>query len=359
MEILKELKNINISQNLLNNINKSYDSKISIMEVCGTHTNVILKSGLKDILTDNIKLINGPGCPVCVTPQGYVDTAIELSKRKDVIITTFGDLIRVPGSYSTLAKEKAKGMDIRIVYSPLDSIKIAEENPKKEVVFLAIGFETTAPIIALSIKIAMEKNIKNFSILNSIKTMPEAMESLILNPNVKIDGFLCPGNVATIIGEKPFIEIANKYKIPMVIGGFEVNDILASIYTIIKMKKENDYGLINLYSRLVKENGNEEAKELLNSIFTLNESTWRGLGKINNAGLKLNDNYKNFDSLYKFKIKMKESNINNGCSCGEILLGIKEPIECKLFKKVCTPLNPIGACMVSDEGTCSAYYKYR
>ena len=359
MEILKELKNSNISQNLLKNINSKFNLEVSIMEVCGTHTNVILKSGLKDVLNNNIKLINGPGCPVCVTPQGYIDTAIDLAKRKDVIITTFGDLIRVPGSKSNLAKEKAEGRDIRVVYSPLDSIKIAEENSEKEIVFLSIGFETTAPIIALSIKIAKEKGIKNYSVLNSLKTMPEAMESLVLNPDVKIDGFLCPGNVATIIGEKPFADIANKYKIPMVISGFEVNDILASIYMLIEMKEKNEYGLVNLYSRLVKKEGNKEAKKLLSSIFDLTESTWRGLGKFNNAVLKINNEYRNFDVLYKFKISMKENYENNGCSCGDVLIGIKEPTECKLFGSVCTPLNPIGACMVSEEGTCSAFYKYR
>lgn len=359
MDILKELKNNTISKNLLNNINSKANFKISIMEVCGTHTNVILKSGLKEVLSDNIRLINGPGCPVCVTPQGYVDTAIELSKRNDVIITTFGDLIRVPGSESNLAKEKAKGRDIRIVYSPLDSIKIAKENSDKEVIFLSIGFETTAPIIALSIKIAKEQGIRNYSILNSLKTMPEAMEALVLNPNVKIDGFLCPGNVATIIGEKPFVEIANKYKIPMVISGFEVNDILASIYMLIEMRERNEYGLVNLYSRLVKDEGNKEANKLLNSIFTSTESTWRGLGKVNNAGLKLKAEYRKFDVLSKFEMNMKESYENNGCSCGDVLMGIKEPTECKLFGGVCTPLNPIGACMVSEEGTCSAFYKYR
>ena len=359
MDILKELKNSSISQNLLKNINSKANFRISIMEVCGTHTNVILKSGLKDVLSDSIKLINGPGCPVCVTPQGYIDTAIELSKRNDVIITTFGDLIRVPGEKSNLAKEKAKGRDIRVVYSPLDSIKIAKENSDKEVIFLSIGFETTAPIIALSIKIAKEQGIRNYSILNSLKTMPEAMKTLILNPDVNIDAFLCPGNVAAIIGEKPFVEIANKYKIPMVISGFEVNDILASIYMLIEMKEKGQYGLVNLYSRLVKEDGNKEANKLLDSIFTSTESIWRGLGKVNNAGLELKDKYKNFDILFKFRMSMKESYKNNGCSCGEVLMGIKEPTDCKLFGSVCTPLNPIGACMVSEEGTCSAFYKYR
>ena len=303
--------------------------------------------------------INGPGCPVCVTPQGYIDTAIELSKKDNVIITTFGDLIRVPGSNSSLSKEKAKGRDIRVIYSPLDSIEIAKKNIDKEVVFLSIGFETTAPIIALSIKKAKEENIKNYSILNSLKTMPEAMEVLVLNPKVKIDGFLCPGNVATIIGENPFFNIAEEYKMPMVISGFEINDILSSIYKLIEMKEKNEYGLINLYSRLVKKDGNKEANNLLRNIFKLTESTWRGLGKVNNAGLELRDEYKSFDVLFKFNMSMKESNNNSACSCGDILMGIKEPTECKLFGKACTPLNPIGACMVSEEGTCSAFYKYR
>ncbi len=359
MEILKELKSKDISQKLLKKINSKGNFNISIMEVCGTHTNVILKNALKDVLSENIKLINGPGCPVCVTPQGYIDTAIELSKKDNVIITTFGDLIRVPGSNSSLSKEKAKGRDIRVIYSPLDSIEIAKKNIDKEVVFLSIGFETTAPIIALSIKKAKEENIKNYSILNSLKTMPEAMEALVLNPKVKIDGFLCPGNVATIIGENPFFNIAEEYKMPMVISGFEINDILSSIYKLIEMKEKNEYGLINLYSRLVKKDGNKEANNLLRNIFKLTESTWRGLGKVNNAGLELRDEYKSFDVLFKFNMSMKESNNNSACSCGDILMGIKEPTECKLFGKACTPLNPIGACMVSEEGTCSAFYKYR
>lgn len=358
MDILKEFKNIDISEKLINKIRAKDNVEISIMEVCGTHTNVILKSGLKDILPKNIKLINGPGCPVCVTPEGYIDTAIEIAKMNNVIITTFGDLMRVPGSNSTLAKEKALGRDIRVVYSPLDSIRIAQENIDKEIVFLAIGFETTAPIIALSIKLAKEKKINNYSILNSLKTMPEAMRSLLLNDDINIDGFLCPGHVATIIGEKPFLELAKKYSIPMVVCGFEVNDILASIYTLIEMKEKNNARFVNMYSRLVKEEGNKEALKLLNNIFIYTESIWRGLGKINNAGLELKEEYRNYDVLFKFKLRMIETQKNNGCLCGEVLMGIKEPNECKLFGKHCTPLNPIGACMVSEEGTCSAFYKY-
>lgn len=359
MDTLNKLKDINLTNRFLDKIKSEVVSEISIMEVCGTHTNVILKNGIKDLLPEKIKLINGPGCPVCVTPQGYIDTAIKLSKKENMIITTFGDLMRVPGKESTLSKEKALGSDIRVVYSPLDSIKIARENPSKEVIFLGIGFETTAPIIAMSIKIACDENINNFSVFNSLKTMPEAMKSLVLNPNIKIDAFLCPGHVATIIGENQFKKLAVEYNIPMVIAGFEVNDILASIYMLIEMRERNEYGLVNLYSRLVKDEGNKEANKLLNSIFTSTESTWRGLGKVNNAGLKLKAEYRKFDVLSKFEMNMKESYENNGCSCGDVLMGIKEPTECKLFGGVCTPLNPIGACMVSEEGTCSAFYKYR
>ena len=358
MEMLNGFKDSKLSMNLINKIKNEKSEKISIMEVCGTHTNVILKSGIKSLLPNNIKLINGPGCPVCVTSQGYIDTAIELTNRKNIIITTFGDLMKVPGKDSTLNKEKALGKDIRVVYSPLDSIKIAEDNPNKEVVFLAIGFETTAPIIALSIEIAQSKKIRNFSILNSLKTMPQAMESLVLNPNLKVHAFLCPGHVATIIGEEQFKNLALKYKIPMVITGFEINDILASICKIVEMKNKCENELVNLYSRFVKKEGNINAINIIYEVFNKCESYWRGLGKVNNAGLEIKEKYKEFDSLSKFNISFLKENDNKGCSCGEVLIGLKEPRECKLFGTVFTPLTPIGACMVSEEGACSAYYKY-
>ena len=359
MDTLNKLKDINLTNRFLDKIKSEVVSEISIMEVCGTHTNVILKNGIKDLLPEKIKLINGPGCPVCVTPQGYIDTAIKLSKKENMIITTFGDLMRVPGKESTLSKEKALGSDIRVVYSPLDSIKIARENPSKEVIFLGIGFETTAPIIAMSIKIACDENINNFSVFNSLKTMPEAMKSLVLNPNIKIDAFLCPGHVATIIGENQFKKLAVEYNIPMVIAGFVVNDILASIYTIIEMNKNNKNYLVNLYSRLVKKDGNINAVNIIHEVFEKSESIWRGIGKLDNAGLIIKNKYSRFDALNKFDIKFIQESDNKGCSCGEVLMGIKEPTECNLFGNICTPLTPIGACMVSEEGTCSAYYKYK
>ena len=227
------------------------------------------------------------------------------------------------------------------------------------IIFLGIGFETTAPIIAMCIKIACDENINNFSVFNSLKTMPEAMKSLVLNPNIKIDAFLCPGHVATIIGENQFKKLAVEYNIPMVIAGFEVNDILASIYTIIEMNKNNKNYLVNLYSRLVKKDGNINAVNIIHEVFEKSESIWRGIGKLDNAGLIIKNKYSSFDALNKFDIKFIQESDNKGCSCGEVLMGIKEPTECNLFGNICTPLTPIGACMVSEEGTCSAYYKYK
>ncbi len=358
MDILNKIKDPKITKSILKKLNNENIKPITIMEVCGSHTMSIMKSGLKDLLPKNIKLISGPGCPVCVTPQGYIDTAIELCRRKDIIITTFGDLIRVPGTNSTLQKEKALGHDIRVVYSPLDSLNIAKENKDKEVVFLAVGFETTAPTIALAIDTAKDNNINNFSILNSLKTMPEAMKSLILDSDLKVHGFLCPGHVATIIGSYEFDKIAKEYKMPLVVAGFETTDIVASIYKIIEARNKEEYSAFNMYSRIVKEHGNEKALSLIGKVFKPCESVWRGLGTINNAGLALNNDYENFDILKKIGMEMKEVEPKKGCICGDILKGIREPKDCKLFGQACNPINPVGACMVSEEGTCAAYYKY-
>ena len=358
MDILNKIKDPKITKNILDKLNKEEIEPITIMEVCGSHTMSIMKSGLKSLLPKNIRLISGPGCPVCVTPQGYIDTAIELCRNSNVIITTFGDLIRVPGTNSTLQREKALGYDIRVVYSPLDSLKIAKDNEDKEVVFLAVGFETTAPTVALAIDNAKEKGIENFSILNSLKTMPEAMKSLILDSELKVDGFLCPGHVATIIGSNEFDKIAREYKLPLVVAGFETTDIVASIYKIIEARNIDENSAFNMYSRIVKENGNEKALNTIAKIFKPCESVWRGLGTIDNAGLALNKGYESFDILNKIGMEMKEVEPKKGCMCGDILRGIGEPKDCKLFGQACNPTNPVGACMVSEEGACAAYYKY-
>ena len=358
MDELVAFKNPKLVKEILEKLKKFDNEDITIMEVCGTHTMSILKSGLKELLPKNIKLISGPGCPVCVTPQEYIDIAIELCKKDNVIVTTFGDLIRVPGTTSSLKREKALGRDIRVVFSPLASLEIAKNNPDKEVVFLGVGFETTAPIIALAVYNAKEKGIDNLSIFNSIKTMPNAMKSLVFNKELKIDGFICPGHVAAVIGAEAFRKLSIEEKLPLVIAGFEPLDIISAIYRLVEMKVNDEIKLENLYTRLVKDKGNEKALNIINTVFQVADSQWRGLGIIKETGLKFKEDYKDYDTKNKFNINIINLQSNKGCICGEILRGIKNPYDCKLYGKVCTPLTPIGACMVSEEGTCAAYYKY-
>lgn len=358
MKYIKEFRDPKVVKNMLEQLSSKCNKEITIMEVCGTHTMSIFKSGVRGLLPKNIKLISGPGCPVCVTPQGYIDSAIEISKRDDVIITTFGDLMKIPGTKSNLQKEKAQGRDIRIVYSPLQSLDIAKENQDKEVVFLGVGFETTAPILALSVFNAKKQNINNYSLLHSIKTMPQAMKALVIDEELKVDGFLCPGHVSTIIGAKPYEFLSRDYNLPLVIAGFESTDIVAGIYTLVEMINNKEYEVKNIYNRLVKYEGNEKALNIIDEVFVSCSSAWRGLGSIENTGFKLKEEYKRFDVQNKLNIKMIESDPPKGCLCGEILKGIKNPTDCRLFEKVCNPQNPVGACMVSEEGTCAAYYKY-
>lgn len=359
LNILNQFKNPRIVREILTKLHNKEMKEITIMEVCGTHTMSILKSGLKDMLPSYIRLISGPGCPVCVTAQGYIDEAIELSKRGNVIITTFGDLIRVPGGGSSLQKEKALGRDIRVVYSPLDSLKIAKENPTKEVVFLGVGFETTAPIIALSVMKAKEEGINNFSVLSSLKTMPKAMEKLILSSEINVDGFICPGHVATVIGVEPFKELSEKYNLPMVVAGFETGDVISAIYKLVEQIEENSITADNLYKRLVKFEGSIRAKDAIEKVFDPSASFWRGLGEVEETGLKFNDSYNEFDGWQRFNIEIKHIEEKKGCICGDILKGLKEPIHCKLFGTACNPSSPVGPCMVSEEGTCAAYFKYK
>lgn len=358
MKYVKDFRNPLLVKEMLKKINSITDKKIVIMEVCGTHTMSIFKSGVRGLLPSNIKLVSGPGCPVCVTSQGYIDTVIELSKSKDIIITTFGDMLKVPGNKSSLQNEKASGRDIRMVYSPLDAVKIAKENPDKEVVFLAVGFETTAPTIAISVEIAKRENISNFSILQSIKTMPTTMKALVLDEELEIDGFLCPGHVSTVIGAKPYEFLAREFKIPAVVAGFESGDIVLGLYTLIDMIINKEYKVKNVYERIVKHEGNIKAIDTVYNLFESCDSVWRGLGKIEGTGLRLKREFSSFDTEKKLSIKLLEDKPLKGCLCGEILKGKKNPLDCKLFKKVCNPLNPVGACMVSEEGTCAAYYKY-
>jgi len=332
--------------------------EIRIMEICGTHTMSILRSGIKQLLPSNIKLISGPGCPVCVTSQGYIDAAIELSERENIIITTFGDMINTPGTNSSLKIQSALGNDIRVVYSPLEAVNIARKNPHKEIVFLGIGFETTAPTIALAIEKAYIEKLENFTVFSALKTMPEAIKMLLSDKDVKVDGIICPGHVSTIIGEKAFSFISNKLHIPSVIAGFEDMDVRAAIYLLVEMIRENKCDIKNIYGSCVKYEGNKKAKELMDKVFQHSNSKWRGLGLIENSGLKISKKYSAYDAEVRFNIKIEDSPYLKGCTCGDILRGQKTPVDCVFFGKECTPYNPIGVCMVSGEGACGIHYKY-
>ncbi|HEY5585582.1 MAG TPA: hydrogenase formation protein HypD [Ruminiclostridium sp.] len=331
---------------------------IKIMEVCGTHTMAISRLGLRSLLPKSIELLSGPGCPVCVTPTSYIDSATELADNKDIIVTTFGDMMRIPGNESTLLYKKAKGCNVQMVYSPLNAVDLARENPNKEVVFLSVGFETTTPVIALSVYKAKSEGIKNYSVLTANKTMPEAIKTLAGDEELAIDGFIYPGHVCAIIGTDFFSYLSYNMEKAGVVAGFEPLDILYSINTLVKNITEDNYILENMYSRIVKKEGNIKAQQKVFEIFEPNDAVWRGIGMIPNSGMGLRDEYEKFDAAKKFNIKLKVSPEPKGCLCGEVLKGKKRPSDCKLFKTRCTPENPVGACMVSSEGTCAAYYKY-
>ena len=332
--------------------------RIRLMEVCGTHTMSIYRNGINRLLPENIELISGPGCPVCVTPTSYLDSVIELSRRKGIIIATFGDMIKVPGSISSLAGEKAKGADIRIVYSAEDALTVALENTSKQVIFLGVGFETTAPSVALTILNARLKKLKNFSVLCGHKLIPPALEVLCSDSELKIDGFILPGHVCTIIGSSPYEFMVRDFNVACCITGFEGSDILEGIEILISQIVRKDFKVDIQYSAIVKQEGNPKALNIMYKVFEEKDSNWRGVGVIENSGLKIRKENKKFDTEVKFKIKTIKTKENKLCICGEILKGKKKPTDCKLFRTVCNPENPIGACMVSSEGTCAAYYKY-
>lgn len=358
MKFVDEFRNGEYAKSLVKSIQDVTDKKINIMEVCGTHTMSIFRYGVRDILPENIKLISGPGCPVCVTPQNYIDTALELTLNNDVIIATFGDMIRVPGRKSSLMKRRAEGADIRIVYSPMDTLIMAKENPDKKVVFLSVGFETTAPMTAITAIEAKKLNIKNLFFLTAHKIVPPVMKSLVEDGEVQIDGFLLPGHVSAIIGEKPYEFLAKDYNIPGVVTGFEPLDILKGIDKLINMITRGNYKIVNEYKRIVREDGNIHAIEYLNKVFELTDSTWRGIGLVSNSGYRFRKEYEEFDAMKHFNIEYKDYDEVSGCRCGDILKGKITPFDCPLFKKICTPENPVGSCMVSSEGTCAAYYRY-
>jgi hydrogenase expression/formation protein HypD len=359
MKYIDEFRDKDIVKGLIKAIRGSVREKVNLMEVCGTHTMAIFRSGIKQILPAPINLISGPGCPVCVTSQPDIDRMLSLAGRKNIIVTTFGDMLKVPGTSGSLEKERSCGADIRPVYSPLDALAIARDNPGKEIVFLAVGFETTAPVIASVVSDAAEKKIKNFSIYCCHKTIPAAMKALIQAEEIKIDGFLCPGHVSSIIGSRAYDFIAHGFNIPCVISGFEPIDILEAIVMLIGQNKDTNKARVEIqYKRAVQERGNIKAQEMMNRVFEPADAQWRGLGTIAASGLALRKGFRVFDAAAKFGIPAVKTTETRNCLCGEVLRGVKTPAQCTLFAKACTPENPFGPCMVSSEGTCAAWFKY-
>lgn len=359
MKHLDEYRDPNVANRFLQEIRKLSRQPVRLMEVCGTHTVSIFRSGIRGLLPSTVTLLSGPGCPVCVTATEEIDKFIKLCRQKDTIVTTFGDLMRVPGSSSSLQRERANGADIRMVYSAFDALDIARRNPSFSVVFLAVGFETTAPTVAATVKEAALKGIDNFYIISAHKVIPPAMEALLAGGELAIDGFICPGHVSAIIGSKAYRPVAEKYHIPCVVAGFEPVDILQAIYMLISQVEERKATVAIQYRRVVNFAGNKKALDLLYEVFENCDAPWRGLGIIPNSGLRLRNHYRTLDAEEKFDLTVPKAKEHPGCSCGDILRGVKTPLNCPLYRKVCTPSNPCGPCMVSTEGTCAAYYKYQ
>ena len=358
MKYIDEFRDRTIVRKLSEGIEKFSRRKLNLMELCGTHTMAIFRSGLKQLLPGNINLISGPGCPVCVTSISDINRMLALARIKNTIITTFGDMLKVPGTKSTLEKERCAGADIRAVYSPADALDIARGNKNKEVIFLAVGFETTSPAVGSVVDDAQAEKISNFSIYCCHKLIPPAIAALLCAREIKIDGFLLPGHVSSIIGTAPYSFIAEKFRIPCVVSGFEATDILETILMLLKQVSLNSAKVEIQYKRAVHAQGNIAAQKMIERVFTPSQADWRGLGIIRESGLKLNSSYKSFDAEARFEIKPGRSHPANNCLCSEVLRGVKNPGECKLFAKRGTPSDPFRPCMVSSEGTCAAWYKY-
>ncbi len=331
---------------------------VKFMEVCGTHTMAIYQYGIRSLLPDNVQLVSGPGCPVCVTPVGYLDQALACARDSANIVATFGDMLRVPGSSSSLMEERARGADVRIVYSPLDAVTLAQEHPERRVVFLGVGFETTAPAIAASILEAARLGLKNYVVLASHKTMPVPMEILTADPDLALSGYLCPAHVSTVIGGKAYQPLVDKFGIPCVVTGFEPADVMQGIELLLTQVLSGKSSVEIQYRRAVTWEGNPKARRILELVFEPCDAVWRGLGLLPGSGLAIRPALASFDAQQVLTIAVAEEHENPACRCGEILKGKLAPFDCPLFATVCTPEAPLGACMVSSEGTCSAAYKY-
>jgi hydrogenase expression/formation protein HypD len=346
------------AQQLMDAACRELAGEINIMEVCGTHTVAIFRSGIRSIVPANLKLLSGPGCPVCVTDQGYVDTVLHLADRDDCLIATYGDMIRVPGRGGSL-ETRRKRANIRVILSSADALQLARDNPGKIVVFVAVGFETTAPATAVVVKEAAAESLENFCILSGHKLVVPAMRALLSEKNHNIDAFLCPGHVSVIIGYGAFAEIVEDFGLPCVVAGFEPVQIIEGLAEICGQLAAGRPELKSMYGAVVTERGNIAAQNIIDECFEAADGYWRGLGMIERSTLKLKDKYSRFDAFSRFHITETQAEDNTGCQCGQILCGLIDPPQCPLFEKSCTPEAPIGACMVSSEGACAAWFKYR
>ena len=341
----------------------SEEHPLRLMEVCGTHTMAIAKAGLRQLLPAHVKLISGPGCPVCVTPSGAMDAVLAFAGTPGVTLCTYGDLLRVPGTArgDNLLARRAKGASVRAVYSAMDALDIARENPAQQVVFLAVGFETTAPGTAVCIAAAREQGIKNFSVLSLMKTTEPAIRAILADEGCRVGGLICPGHVAAVTGSEAFAFLPQEYGLPAVVAGFEGEDVIRAVYELCAMRAQGKPGLVNAYTRVVRPQGNPVAQQMLHQVFETKDDVWRGLGAIAHSGLAIRREYAEFDAAKRFGIEGldRDAEKANGCRCGDILRGAMEPAACPLFGRVCAPGNPVGPCMVSGEGACAAAYKYQ
>ena len=358
MKFITEFRRPELAEGLISQIQHNSRTKARFMEFCGGHTVTIFRYGLRQALPKTLEMVSGPGCPVCVTANADLDKAIALSLIPEVIITTFGDMLKVPGSRSSLEEAKASGADVRTVYSTIDALKIARENPDRSVVFLGIGFETTAPTVAASVLKAKESGIENYYVLSMHKLCPPAIRAILDSGEVRLEGLICPGHVSAIIGALPWESVAHEYHIPCVIAGFEPLDILQAVSMLVTQVEKKEAGVEIAYRRGVRPEGNPEALRIMAEVFEPGPARWRGLGEIDGSGLKLRSKYKKFDAELACDIATEPAQEPEGCLCGEILRGVKTPPDCSLFGKACTPERPVGPCMVSSEGSCAAYYLY-
>lgn len=358
MKFLSEYRDPELAQRYLEEIRQTVTRPWTIMEVCGGQTHSLVKNGILELLPEQVRMVHGPGCPVCVTPLNLIDKAVYLAEEKGVILCSYGDMLRVPGSVKSLLEAKAEGADVRILYSPLEAVKLARENPDKEVVFFAVGFETTAPANALSVLHAHELGVENYSILVSHVLVPPAIAAVMDDEDSHIQGFLAAGHVCTIMGTGEYGPLVEKYHIPIVVTGFEPVDLLQGILMTVRQLEKGEYRLENQYSRVVRPEGNPEAISVIHRAFRVDDRDWRGIGSIPGSGYELRPEFSAYDANLKFHVNLPKAEESSECIAGQVLKGIKKPHECPQFGKKCTPANPLGAPMVSSEGACAAYYHF-